>query len=112
MVVDVRQELAGVQMAAQPSGRRDHGHAALHQLLAHEFYEHRPLGDDVLVHRLLQADGDGLHLADAHAAVGEEALEHGHQLAHLVKERLVAHGYAAAAGEAELARGEWLFQSC
>lgn len=112
VVVDVRKEFARVQVAAEAAGGSHDGHAALHELLAHEVDEDGALADDVFVHRLLQADGDGLHLADAHAAVGEEALEHGHQLAHLVKERLVAHGYAAAAGEAELARGEWLFQSC
>ena len=106
MVVDVRQELARVQVAAQAAGGSHDRYAALLELFAHEVDEDGALADDVLVHGLLQAHGDGLHLTDAHAAVGEEALKHGHQLAHLLAELAVAHGDATAAGKAELARGE------
>src|SRR5699024_12227807 len=61
---DVVDETHRVDVRAQATGRGDDGDVAAIQLIDHVLDELRALVDHVLVHGLVQADGDGLHLAD------------------------------------------------
>ncbi|MPN28309.1 hypothetical protein SDC9_175750 [bioreactor metagenome] len=71
-------------MAPEAPRRRDDRNAALVKLIAHVFDKLRALADNAFVERFLKADGDSLHFTYAHAAVGQEPFEHGHQLLHLL----------------------------
>ena len=103
---DMRQERLHIDVGAQTAAGGDDGHAVVVQTPHAVVDELGTLGDDIHVHALLEAHGHGLHLLDGHAAVGQEALEHGDQILHGVEKLRVTDQDSAAAGEAEFAGGE------
>ncbi len=68
--------------------------------VAEQFAEVAHLADArahvVVLHRLLDADGDRLHVAAGHAAVGVQAFVDHDQVGGLLEEVLVVHGQPAA----------------
>ena len=79
---DVADKLARVQMRTQTAAGGNHGDAVVIQGVDAVAHELGTLGDDIHIHALLKAHGHGLDLPHGHAAVGEEAFEHGDQVLH------------------------------
>src|SRR5664280_2806334 len=80
VLVEVRQERLGVEEHAVAADRHDDRHAPGLQLLAEVLDLADARLDVVELHALAEADGDGLHIAAGHAAVGGQASKTSHSL--------------------------------
>ena len=99
-------EFRRVDVATESACRKNHGNAAFMEFLRHIFDEFRTLRNYVFVHGFVQADDDGFHFANGHAAVGEEAFVERNEFLHAHFVFLCANRDSSAAGEPELARRE------
>ena len=71
----VRQEALGIQEYTVPANRLYDRHAIIDQLLPQIFNLPNPGMDMVIVDRLKNTDGHGLHIASGKSSVGNESLE-------------------------------------
>ena len=102
----MREELSRVDVAAKAARRGNDRNAALDELCRHKLDKLRTLRNYGFVHGLFQTNGHCLHLAYAHAAIGQKSLKQRDKVLHALVIGFVIHRHAAAARKTELAGGE------